>query len=43
VGCLGIGGFSKVYLTRSRLNGEMYAMKLMLKKFILENEKETIV
>jgi hypothetical protein len=33
--CLGIGGFSKVFLVRSKLNGQIYAMKLMVKKFIL--------
>lgn len=32
--CLAIGGFSKVYLVRSLRDGQFYAMKVMLKKFI---------
>ena len=37
--CLAIGGFSKVYLVRSLRDGQFYAMKVMLKKFISENQK----
>jgi serine/threonine protein kinase len=37
--CLAIGGFSKVYLVRSLVDGKFYAMKVMSKKFIFENEK----
>lgn len=37
--CLAIGGFSKVYLVRSLRDGHFYAMKVMLKKFISENQK----
>jgi hypothetical protein len=37
--CLAIGGFSKVYLVRSLADGKFYAMKVMSKKFIFENEK----
>lgn len=41
--CLAIGGFSKVYLVRSLIDGRFYAMKVMSKKFIFENEKSTII
>jgi serum/glucocorticoid-regulated kinase 2 len=41
--CLAIGGFSKVYLVRSLRDGQFYAMKVMLKKFISENQKENII
>lgn len=41
--CLAIGGFSKVYLVRSLKDGQFYAMKVMLKQFICENQKENIV
>ena len=30
--CLAIGGFSKVYLSRSRQNGQFYALKIIKKK-----------
>lgn len=32
--CLAIGGFSKVYLVRCLRDGQFYAMKVMLKRFI---------
>ena len=35
--CLAIGGFSKVYLTRSKENGQFYALKLIKKKNKPEN------
>ena len=41
--CLAIGGFSKVYLVRSLKDGQFYAMKVMLKRFISENQKENII
>ena len=41
--CLAIGGFSKVYLVRSLRDGQFYAMKVMLKRFISDNEKENII
>ena len=41
--CLAIGGFSKVYLVRSLRDGQFYAMKVMLKRFISENQKENII
>lgn len=41
--CLAIGGFSKVYLVRSLRDGHFYAMKVMLKRFINENQKESII
>ena len=36
-------GFSRVYLVRKKDNGKFYALKLIDKKFILENSKEIIV
>lgn len=41
--CLAIGGFSKVYLVRSRRDGRFFAMKVMQKEFIFNNEKEGVV
>ena len=41
--CLAIGGFSKVYLVRSLADGKFYAMKVMSKRFIFDNEKEAII
>jgi hypothetical protein len=41
--CLAIGGFSKVYLVRSLRDGAFYAMKVMLKRFISDNQKESII
>ena len=35
--CLAIGGFSKVYLVRSLVNGKFYALKAISKDFIAEN------
>lgn len=35
--CLAIGGFSKVYLVRSRRDGRFFAMKVMQKEFIFTN------
>lgn len=37
--CLAIGGFSKVYLVRNLRDGQFYAMKVMLKKFISNTQK----
>lgn len=37
--CLAIGGFSKVYLVRNLRDGNFYAMKVMLKKFISSTQK----
>lgn len=41
--CLAIGGFSKVYLVRNLKDGNFYAMKVMLKKFIACTQKESII
>lgn len=41
--CLAIGGFSKVYLVRSLHDGRFLAMKVMDKRFIFQNEKESVV
>jgi serum/glucocorticoid-regulated kinase 2 len=43
VKCLGSGGFSQVFLVKGKFNNKYYAMKLMNKKFIIENERESIV
>jgi serum/glucocorticoid-regulated kinase 2 len=43
VKCIGVGGFSRVYLVRKRDNGKFYALKLIDKNFIMENQKEVIV
>ncbi|CAD8064317.1 unnamed protein product [Paramecium primaurelia] len=43
VKCIGVGGFSRVYLVRKRDNGKFYALKLIDKSFIMENQKEVIV
>lgn len=41
--CVGMGGFSRVFLVRSKANGRFLALKLISKQFILENQKESIV
>ncbi|CAD8143598.1 unnamed protein product [Paramecium pentaurelia] len=41
--CIGVGGFSRVYLVRKKDNGIFYALKLIDKKFIIDNKKEIIV
>ena len=38
--CIGVGGFSRVYLVKKKDNGKFYALKLIDKKFILDNKKE---
>ena len=40
--CIGVGGFSKVYLVRHRGTGEFYAAKFMLKEQ-LNDKLELIV
>ncbi|CAD8148565.1 unnamed protein product [Paramecium pentaurelia] len=41
--CIGVGGFSRVYLVKKKDNGQFYALKLIDKKFIFDNAKEVIV
>ncbi|CAD8121301.1 unnamed protein product [Paramecium sonneborni] len=41
--CIGAGGFSKVYLVRSKLNGHFYAMKLVDKEFIIKYKKAELL
>jgi len=41
--CLGIGGFSHVYLVMQQNTGKMYAMKVISKKFIEKYKKHDIV
>jgi len=41
--CIGLGGFSRVYLVQKKDTGNLYALKLIDKKFIIDNKKEVIV
>lgn len=41
--CIGMGGFSRVYLAQKKDSGKMFALKLIDKKFIIDNKKEVIV
>lgn len=40
--CIGVGGFSKVYLCRDRRDGEFYAAKFMQKQK-LQGKTELII
>jgi serum/glucocorticoid-regulated kinase 2 len=39
VKCIGVGGFSRVYMVKKKSNGRFYAMKLIDKEFILSHKK----
>ncbi len=41
--CVGLGGFSRVYLVQKKDSAKMFALKLIDKKFIIENSKQVIV
>ena len=41
--CLGSGGFSLVYLAQDKIKGNIHALKLIDKAFILDSEREMIV
>ncbi|CAD8163908.1 unnamed protein product [Paramecium pentaurelia] len=41
--CIGVGGFSKVYLVRETRTGQFYAMKLVEKKPIMQQNKQNII
>ncbi|CAK70461.1 unnamed protein product (macronuclear) [Paramecium tetraurelia] len=41
--CIGMGGFSKVYMVREMHTGQFYAMKLIEKKPILQQNKQQII
>ncbi|CAK82692.1 unnamed protein product (macronuclear) [Paramecium tetraurelia] len=41
--CIGIGGFSRVYLVRYKFNGQFMALKMISKSFIEQNDKFQIV
>ncbi|CAD8072433.1 unnamed protein product [Paramecium primaurelia] len=43
VKCIGVGGFSRVYMVKKKSNGRFYAMKLIDKEFIIQNKKQGIV
>jgi serine/threonine protein kinase len=38
--CIGVGGFSRVYLVKKKSTGRIFAMKLIDKEFILKNRKQ---
>lgn len=40
---IGSGGFSKVFLVKSRSNGQFYAMKLIDKEMVIKNKKKNIL
>ncbi|CAD8199617.1 unnamed protein product [Paramecium pentaurelia] len=41
--CIGVGGFSRVYLVKQKKNGQFFAMKIIDKSFILKNNKESMI
>ncbi|CAD8093322.1 unnamed protein product [Paramecium sonneborni] len=41
--CIGMGGFSKVYMVRERKSGQYFAMKLIEKSPIIQQNKQTII
>ncbi|CAD8088031.1 unnamed protein product [Paramecium primaurelia] len=41
--CIGVGGFSRVYLVKQKKNGQFYAMKIIDKSFITKNNKESMI
>lgn len=41
--CIGLGGFSRVYLITKKDTGKMFALKLIDKEFIVKNKKQVIV
>ncbi|CAD8171299.1 unnamed protein product [Paramecium octaurelia] len=41
--CIGMGGFSKVYMVRERKSGQYYAMKLIEKSPIIQQNKQSII
>lgn len=38
-----MGGFSKVYMVREKRTGQFYAMKLIEKKPIIQQNKQSII
>ena len=43
VKCIGVGGFSRVYLVKKKDTGRFYALKLIDKQYIIKNNKQNIV
>ncbi|CAD8103316.1 unnamed protein product [Paramecium sonneborni] len=41
--CIGMGGFSKVYMVREKRTGQFYAMKLIEKSSIISQNKQIII
>ncbi|CAD8090358.1 unnamed protein product [Paramecium sonneborni] len=41
--CIGMGGFSKVYMVREKRTGQFYAMKLIEKNSIISQNKQIII
>jgi len=40
---VGSGGFSKVFLCKSKIDNNFYAMKLIEKDMVIKNKKKKIV
>ena len=40
---IGSGGFSKVFLSRFKKDGQFYAMKVIDKEVIVKNKKKNII
>lgn len=40
---IGSGGFSKVFLCKSKIDANFYAMKLIEKQMVIKNKKKKIV
>jgi serum/glucocorticoid-regulated kinase 2 len=40
---IGLGGFSRVFLARHNENLKFYALKIIEKKFLIQNNKEDII
>jgi serum/glucocorticoid-regulated kinase 2 len=41
--CIGVGGFSKVYVGKCNFTGEMCALKFISKDYILRNKKQRLL
>lgn len=41
--CIGVGGFSRVYLAKCKLNGRLCALKFISKSYIVSNKKHKLL
>jgi serine/threonine protein kinase len=41
--CIGVGGFSKVYLGKCKFTGELCALKFVSKEYIINNKKQKLL